>query len=88
MTQCMSPELVKNNQHEREEMSAMQEMQRLLKPATDENDSPVLQREYDRLKKIEAMAMACDGVDMGRYYEVPTDAWEALNAAVWDDSQL
>lgn len=81
----MSPELVKNNQHEREEMSAMQEMQRLLKPATDENDSPVLQREYDRLKKIEAMAMACDGVDMGRYYEVPTDAWEALNAAVWDD---
>ena len=66
-------------------MSAMQEMQRLLKPATDENDSPVLQREYDRLKKIEAMAMACDGIDMGRHYEVPTEAWEALNAAVWDD---
>lgn len=60
-------------------------MQRLLKPATDENGSPVLQREYARLKKIEAMAMACDGIDMGRHYEVPTEAWEALVAAVWDD---
>lgn len=66
-------------------MSAMQEMQKVLKPATDENDSPVLQREYDRLKKIEAMAMACDGIDMGRHYEVPVEAWEALIAAVWDD---
>ena len=41
--------------------------------------------EITRLKTIEAMAMACDGIDMGRHYEVPTEAWEALTAAVWDN---
>ena len=43
--------------------------------------------ELERLRKIEAMALACDGIDMGRHYEVPTQAWEDLMAAVWEGQE-
>lgn len=45
-------------------------------------------KEIIRLKKIEAMALACDGIDMGRHYEVPTDAWEALMTATWEGQEV
>ena len=41
-----------------------------------------------RLKRIEAMALACDGIDMGRHYEVPTEAWEALMTATWEGQEV
>lgn len=40
------------------------------------------QAEIARLKKIEAMAMACDGIDMGDVYWIPAKAWEDLIAVV------
>ena len=39
--------------------------------------------ELERLRQIESLAMACDGIDMGQHYEVPVQAWEALMEAVW-----
>lgn len=57
---------------------------KLVAAATDENGSPVSQREYNRLKKIESMAMACNGIDMGMHYDVHIDEYEALMSVVWD----
>ena len=41
------------------------------------------QAEIERLKKIESMAMACDGIDMGTHYWVSIDGWDDLMKAVW-----
>lgn len=38
--------------------------------------------EFDRLLKIEAMAQACDGMDMGSHTHVPTAAWDDLQTAL------
>lgn len=42
-----------NNKERENSMSKISEMMDYLKPATDENGSPVLQHEYDRLKAFE-----------------------------------
>jgi hypothetical protein len=38
--------------------------------------------EIDRLNNIEWLALACDGIDMGRHTHVPTDAWDELQKAL------
>lgn len=64
-------------------MSKMQEMQRLLKPATDENGSPVLQSAYDRLKEIEATLRAIGDFahDRSTGPAIPDALWEIREMA-------
>jgi len=35
-----------------------------------------------RLQNIEYAALACDGIDMGRFAEVPIEAWDDLQKAL------
>ena len=40
--------------------------------------------EIERLEKIESAALACDGIEMESWYEVPISAFEDLMKAAWE----